>query len=183
MIRSECDWLLYRCPWLKTFYYILVVQSKANMESIGVLPEPDTVITGSRIELFGLLSQSKIETEQECHFCMEPVNNEMLYTTDTACCHQAIHCRCFETWAFTSIAFTNDLVIRCAYCRANYTYPCFLCLEDVTQSPQNPKTMCSHTTVHDECVQDLKYILSILSEDDFYLECGYLGCGCIWTKV
>ena len=48
------------------------------MESIGVLPEPDTVITGSRIELFGLLSQSTIETEQECHFCMEPVNNKML---------------------------------------------------------------------------------------------------------
>ena len=41
-----------------------VVESKANMESIGVLPEPDTLITSSRIELFGLLSQSKIETEQ-----------------------------------------------------------------------------------------------------------------------
>ena len=44
------------------------------MESIGVLLELDTLITGSQIELFGLLSQSRIETEQECHFCMEPIN-------------------------------------------------------------------------------------------------------------
>ena len=141
--------------------HLLVVQSKANMESIGVLPEPDTLITGSRIELFGLLSQSKIETEQECHFCMEPVNNEMLYSHDTACCHQLIHCRCFETWAYTSIAFTNDLVTRCAYCRANYTYPCFLCLEDVTQSPQNPKTTCCHTTAdiwRNKCFLDVPTI-------------------------
>ena len=135
------------------------------MGSIGVLPGPATLITGFRNELFGLLSQSKIEAEEECHFCMEPVRNEMLYTTDTACCHKAIHCGCFETWAYTSTAFTNNPFVRCAYCRANYTYPCFLCLEDVTQSPQNPKTMCCHAIVHDECVQDLKYILSILSED------------------
>ena len=47
MIRLECDWLLYRCSWLKTFYYTLVVQSKAKMESIEVFPEPDTLITGS----------------------------------------------------------------------------------------------------------------------------------------
>ena len=62
------------------------------MESIGVLRAPDLVIMGSPIQLFGLLSQSKTETEEECHFCLEPVNNEMLFTADTACCHQAIHC-------------------------------------------------------------------------------------------
>ena len=53
--------------------------------------------------------------------------------------HQAIHCRCFKTWAYTSFTSTNNLVTQCAYCRANYTYPCFLCIEDITQNQQNPK--------------------------------------------
>ena len=152
------------------------------MESIGVLPEPNLVITGSPIQLFGLLSQSKTETEQECHFCMEPVNNEMLCTADKACCHQAIHCRCFDIWSYTSFILTNSMITLCAYCRANYTYPCFLCLEDIIQNQQNPKTVCCHTAVHDECVQDLKYILSVLS-GDVLLECGHLRCGCIWTNI
>ena len=82
------------------------------MGSIGVLSGPATLITGFRIELFGFLSQSKRETKEECHFYMEPVRNEMLYTTDMACCHKAIHCGCFETWAYTSTAFTNNPLVR-----------------------------------------------------------------------
>ena len=156
------------------------VRSKLKMESIGVLPAPDLIIMGSPIQLFGLLSQSKTETEEECHFCLESVKNEMLFTADTACCHQAIHCRCFEIWSYTSL--TNNMVTRCAYCKANCSYPCFLCLENITQNQQNPKTVCCHTTLHDECVEDLKYILSVLP-GDVLLECGHLGCGCIWTHI
>ena len=129
------------------------------MGSIGVPPGPTTLITGFRIELFGLLSQSKIDTEEECHFCMEPVRNVPLYTTDTACCHKAIHCRCFETWTYTSTAFTNNPFVRCAYCRANYTHPCFLCLPErrdskPTKSKNNvlpchrTRRMCARFEVH-----------------------------------
>ena len=116
----------------------LGVQSKANMESVGVLPEPDMLVTGDLIHLFGLLSQSKAESQQECHFCMEPVVKDILFTTDTPCCHKAIHCKCFETWSYTSFELTRNLVTRCAYCRANYSYPCFLCLKDMAPD-ENPK--------------------------------------------
>ena len=77
----------------------LGVQSKANMESVGVLPETEMLVTSDLIHLFGLLSQSESETEGECHFCLEPVSKEMLFTTDAPCCQKAIHCKCFETWS------------------------------------------------------------------------------------
>ena len=68
------------------------------MESIVVLPEPNTLIKGTRIELFGLLSQ----------------------TTNTACCHQAIHCRYFEPYNTNNSEFyytfnSKNAQLQCVY--------------------------------------------------------------------
>ena len=153
----------------------LGVQSKANMESVRVLPEPNTLVTGDLIYLFGLLSQSKAETQQECHFCMEPIIKDMLFTMDTPCCHKAIHCKCFETWSHTPFELTCNLVTLCAYCRANYTYPCFLCFKEIAPN-ENPQTTGCQTTLHKECLEDLIYVLTNVNNDPL-LECGHLGCG------
>ena len=96
------------------------------------------VITGSRIQLFELLSQNKTEIKQECHFVWNP-STTRCYTPQTR--HVAIKRYIAGVLKHGPIL----LVTRCAYCRANYTYSCFLCLEDITQNQQNLKTTYHHT--------------------------------------
>ena len=144
---------------------------------------PEDVLPTTIIPLFGILSQNNT-IEGECHFCFEKIEREELLAMKTPCCQQTAHCRCFRTWATLSLNLTNA-TLRCAYCRA--TFPdeelCFLCLEKKNSNEQFTVTNCCQTTVHEDCIKDLRRALLPLSFE-FTLECSQqTWCGCIWTAV
>ena len=169
------------CTWLKTSYYTLVVQSKANMEYVGVLPVPEEVLPTTIIPLFGILLQPDNTKQAECHFCFEKIEEKELLTRKTPCCGQSAHCGCFRVWAAVSV----NTIVRCAYCRA--TFPdedlCFLCLKENKNHEKLVTTNCCQTNVHQHCIEDLRRVLLPLSFQ-FTLECGQpTWCGCIWTNI
>ena len=152
------------------------------MESVGFLPAPDDVHSSTILSLFGILSTNDSEEEEECHFCFEAVKKNEFFVMQTSCCKKLVHCNCFRTWASLSIPNGSDETVRCAYCRSPFSDKelCFLCLKTKTNNEQFAKTSCCRITLHAECVQNLKHIVSYLS-NEFVLECGH--CWCLWLNV
>ena len=68
------------------------------MERVGVLPAPQDVYPYfKRIPLFGLLSRSA-KSHEECHFFLDSIVENQIFTMETPCCGHASHCRCFKKW-------------------------------------------------------------------------------------
>ena len=134
----------------------------------------------NRVSLFGILS-STVNEKEECHFCLEEIIKDEVFTMDTPCCNHAVHCECFKKWKGTLFYRTgNEYPTPCAYCRAPIPEPdpCYLCLRSSSNEPCE-KTRCCLTSVHTSCVNDIIYVSEQL--ESMYFECA--ACGCIWTHA
>ena len=145
------------------------------MEWVGILPESEGTFPGNKIPLFGLLSKSNKEQE-DCHFCLESIKKEQIFTMETPCCKHVAHCECFATWITSSRTIQ---AVKCAYCRTVFPNVCFMCLKPKNSEEKIVKTYCCHSTLHNQCIKDLQYIVSQLSFD-LWIECGV--CWCLWKK-
>ena len=67
------------------------------MASIETLPAPQDVYPGERIPLFGLFSRSS-KSHEECHFYLDSIVENQIFTMETPCCGHTSHCRCFQKW-------------------------------------------------------------------------------------
>ena len=121
------------------------------MECVGVLPEPQDVYPGElRIPLFGLFSRST-KSHEECHFCLDSIVENEIFTMETPCCGHTSHCSCFQKWVVAQSTHTTP---RCAYCRTIFPHVCFLCLEPCRPEEDTVNTRCCHTSLHNNCVRD-----------------------------
>ena len=68
------------------------------MNDIGILPEPDAVLSTTIIPLFGLLANGKLK-EEDCHICYETITKKMPFIIETPCCGHTTHTDCFKSWA------------------------------------------------------------------------------------
>ncbi len=131
-------------------------QVKLIMESVGVLPAPEDILSSNILSLFGILSKDLPQEEEECHFCFEVITDKELFVMKTPCCRHIAHSSCFKTWAYASALNTSDESVRCAYSRTLYPHEefCFLCLARMDNETLL-KTSCCFTTVHKKCLEDL----------------------------
>ena len=148
------------------------------MTPIGTLPAPQDVYPGERIPLFRLLSRST-KSHEECHFCLDSIAQNQIFTMETPCCGHTSHCRCFQKWVVLQSTHTTP---RCAYYRTIFPIVCFLCLEPCRPEEDTVNTRCCHTSLHKKCVRDLAYVLSRLTFN-LWIECGQPYCWCHWKKL
>ena len=83
------------------------------MASIGTLPAPQDVYPGERIPLFGLLSRSS-KSHEECHFCLDSIVENQIFTMETPCCGHTSHCRCYKKWVVLQSTHTQHFDARIA---------------------------------------------------------------------
>mgnify|MGYP002803635790 FL=1 len=158
----------------------ILLEPNNESNHIGILPEPDAILSNLIVPLFGILAQWK-EREEDCHFCLQATKESTNFVIQTPCCKHLAHADCFQEWAESKL---NETSIRCAYCRAKYNphERCFLCLlkldEEITYT-----TRCCHTKVHQDCAKELKD-LDIMLLSEHTIECGQLNkCRCLWINV
>ena len=115
------------------------IQKRSNMESIGILPEPDALLSTTIIPLFGILS-SPAATDEDYHFCLEKITKGQFCILKLPCCGHQVHTECFKTWAISP-----QSRVRCAYCRTRHVYKdkCFLCLDKINYQ-KTSYTNCCH---------------------------------------
>ena len=150
------------------------------MNQIGILPEPDAILSTSTIPLFGILTPPASEDE-DCHICLEPIKKQ-LFIVKLPCCGHQTHSECFKTWALTSL---NETKIRCAYCRSelHYEKKCFLCLKQIEDKNVKWWTSCCNSKVHSECATEIADLSTVITYEH-NLACGQLShCNCIWVHV
>ena len=148
------------------------------MERVGILPEPDAVLSTTIIGLFGILS-STAKTDEECHFCLEKITKGQFCILKLPCCGHQVHTDCFKIWATSP-----QPKVRCAYCRTKYIYEdnCFLCLNKISDEKIS-YTNCCHSKIHTKCATELTELVTLLTFEHS-LECGQLSnCNCIWVHV
>ena len=147
---------------------------------VGILPEPDAILSDRIVPLFGILAERN-EREENCHFCLEKIRQSSAFIIQTPCCGHLAHADCFQGWAESSL---NAATIRCAYCKAEYlpNERCFLCLLKLDDEDLKC-TSCCHTKVHSDCVKELKDLITMLLFEHT-IECGQLNkCHCLWVDV
>ena len=148
---------------------------------IGILPEPNAVLSSLILPLFGILSEWR-EREEDCHFCLERIEKSTtIFVIQTPCCGHLAHAECFQNWAESNL---NETSIRCAYCRAEYktNERCFLCLLKLNDE-EIACTSCCHTKVHKDCAKELEDLDTMLLTEHT-IECGQLNkCHCLWVNV
>ena len=111
------------------------------------------------IPLFGILTSVEAAewlNEEECHYCLEAVQNNDVYILTTPCCRHLVHCSCFKKWIKNHSS--------CSYCRAEMKIRNFylLCLHEATEDEQVRKTVCCGALVHRIFLENLKGLLSQL---------------------
>lgn len=137
-----------------------------------------TIYPDNIVPLFGILSKSAKESEN-CHFCLNEITKNEIYTMDTPCCNHTVHCTCFEEWkASRPYKGTIEYTTPCAYCRAPIPEPrhCFLCL-DTKIDQVYEGTKCCNTSVHSLCLKNAIHMIPKLPNNALF-ECG--SCYCIW---
>ena len=150
------------------------------MNHIGILPEPDAILSSTIVPLFGILANSEAR-EEDCHFCLEKIRKSTVFVIETPCCAHLAHAECFQSWAESSL---NATTIRCAYCRSEYRLQerCFLCLLNIDDK-DTKCTNCCHSKVHAECAKELEDLVKTLVFEHT-IECGQLNhCHCLWVHV
>ena len=156
---------LYKSTHARTHARTYSFKTTKTMTSIGTLPAPQDVYPGERIPLFGFLSRST-KSHEECHFCLDSIAQNQIFTMETPCCGHTSHCRCFQKWVVLQSTHTP----RCAYCRTIFPIVCFLCIEPCRPEEDTVNTRCCHTSLHKKCVRDLAYVLSRLTFN-LWIEC------------
>ena len=142
----------------------------------------NAILSTTIVPIFGLLVNSKLKEEEDCHTCYEKITKKLAFVIETRCCGHLTHTECFQSWAESSL---NAMTIRCAYCRTEYDHRnrCFLCLNKIEDKKDVKCTNCCHSKVHTECVKELKDLLTMLVFEHT-IECGQLNhCRCLWVHV
>ena len=132
------------------------------------------------IPLFGILTSGENEEsskEEECHFCLEKVQDNEVYIMTTPCCHHLIHCSCFREWA--------ENHMNCLYCRTeiNMKEFCILCLHKWTEDGRIREMSCCGRLIHQDCLETFNKLLTSLPDMTGY-HCGYVvNCNQIILKL
>ena len=151
----------------------------------GKLPHPDETYSREDIvHMFGLFSKSISNTDETtCHFCLNDISQSSVPSLNTECCNQTAHCKCFETWIHSSFIRTRNVQSSCAYCHSNYNdEKCFLYLKKVEQNEEYLESTCCKTKLHANCITKLHQFYDT-KEIKPYLECGHIGCNCLWVDI